>query len=133
MLPKSHIFYGAILALASWVSFPDIPLISISLIFFSSVLIDVDHYLWYGFVKKDWSLKNAYYYLKHHDQIKRPLMLFHTIECFILVGMLTMVWFEFYYVLIGMLFHVALDFIEMMKHRTASNREYSLIYHFMKK
>ena len=60
MLPKQHLFYGAIFALALFLIFPEIGLIGGLLIFFSTVLIDFDHYIYYVIKKKDLSLKNAY-------------------------------------------------------------------------
>jgi len=133
MLPKAHILYGAILAIGSWFLFPNVTSTYAALIFLSSFLIDFDHYMWYVIKKKDWSLKNAYYYLKDEIIEQHQLMIFHTVEFLILVGVLSFIWIGFYYILVGMLYHSALDVIEMTKEKTLMNREYSLIYHYIRK
>jgi len=124
MLPKFHVFHGVILALVSWYLFPNITLVSAFLLFFGSVFIDFDHYIWYIFVKKDWNLNNAYYYLKDKSTEKKQLMLFHTIEFLIFTGLLCFIWIGFYYILIGMLYHSMLDIVDM---RELRSREFFLI------
>lgn len=133
MLPKVHIFYGAILTLMSWYLFDNITLVPAFLLFFGSVFIDFDHYMWYVIKKKDWNLKRAYYYLKDKIHEPKQLMLFHTVEFLIFIGLLAFVWFGFYYILVGMLYHSALDIIDMNKYGGLKLREFSLINWYIKK
>lgn len=133
MLPKTHVFYGALLSLSTWFLFPDFTWFPVLLLFFSSVLIDTDHYIWYVVTKKDWNLKNAYYYLKYEASESHQLMLFHTVEFLIFTGLLSFIWFGFYYILIGMLYHSALDIFNMTKQKQLFAREFSLIKWYIRK
>ena len=85
MLPKTHILLGLIFSLLIYFSL-ELTIIQASLVFLSSFLIDFDHYLWYVFKKKDFSLKNAYYYLKDFEKDKAHLMVFHSILDLISLG-----------------------------------------------
>ena len=60
MLPKYHILFGIPFVLICWYLFPQIGILGALIIYFSSFLIDVDHYIYYAFAEKDLSLKNAY-------------------------------------------------------------------------
>ena len=60
MYPKQHFFSGMIFALFLLIIFPQIKLIGFFIIVLSTVLFDVDHYLYYVYKKKDFSLRNAY-------------------------------------------------------------------------
>ncbi|MDD5192064.1 MAG: hypothetical protein PHH54_05700 [Candidatus Nanoarchaeia archaeon] len=126
MLPKWHILFAFLFAyILYW--FTSMTIIDASLIFLSSVLIDFDHYFWYGFKKKDWSLKNSYIYLKKHRDIYKPLMLFHTIEFHIFIGLLIFFFQGFLYILIGMMFHSVLDITDMAYRNKLGLREFSLV------
>lgn len=57
MLPSRHFILGLILGA---ILFPYIGLLGAILVWFSSFLIDFDHYLWFIFIKRDFSLKKAY-------------------------------------------------------------------------
>jgi len=59
LLPKYHIIYGFVFTLVLSLFF-GIGLLEFILIFTASVLIDVDHYLFYIWKKKDFSLSRAY-------------------------------------------------------------------------
>ena len=131
MLPNAHVLYGILLALTSWFLFPGVTWFEALLILFSSIFIDVDHYIWYVIVKKDWNLKRAYYYLRDEVKGSQKLMIFHTIEFLIVIGLLSFIWFGFYYIFIGVLYHFALDMMSMIKLKRLKDREYSLI-HWLK-
>lgn len=60
MYVYQHVILGAIFSLILFVLLPEIGLIGVSIIFLSSFLIDVDHYLYHCLRKNDLSLKNAY-------------------------------------------------------------------------
>jgi len=59
MLVKYHILVGVIFCGILFFLFPKINLIGLFLIFLSSIFIDVDHYTYYVYKKKDFSLKRA--------------------------------------------------------------------------
>ncbi|MFQ5531781.1 MAG: hypothetical protein ACE5ES_04160, partial [Candidatus Nanoarchaeia archaeon] len=69
MLPKTHIILGFIFSVLIFFLFPQMGLIGASLIFFSSFLIDFDHYLYYLFKKKDPNPRNSVkWFMKHHKE-----------------------------------------------------------------
>ena len=127
MLPKSHFIFGLIFSLLLLFLFPQIEILGFLIIFASSFLIDVDHYLFYVFIKKDYSLKNAYHWFmeKHRkfrnlsrserrERLKQkgPLpCIFHGIEAIAVLIILSFFSKFFLYILIGFLFHEVLDFI----------------------
>jgi len=128
MLPSKHIFFGAIISFLIWLFFPQISWIGFLLIFLSSVLIDFDHYLYYVIKKKDFSLRNAYYlFLQQSNLLKKlsheekrshsyGIILFHGVECWILLFLLTFVNKLFIFVLIGVFIHMILDFIDLYRY-----------------
>jgi len=135
MLPKTHIVLGAIFSILLFFLL-DISLMNSLLIFFASFLIDVDHYLWYVFNKRDFSLKRAFnWHVKTKDKSKYiPFMhIFHTIEFIILLSILSFFFEIFLFFLIGILFHSILDLISMFYDHSFNEREYSLIFYIFKK
>jgi hypothetical protein len=125
MLPKYHIIYGLIFAAIVFLFFPDIGLIGFTLIFLSSFLIDVDHYLFYAFTHKDRSLKNAReWFMKKRDkalklskkdrrQILQIPCIFHGIETVLILIFLSLFFPIFIYILIGLIFHQILDLLSI--------------------
>lgn len=124
MIPKWHIIFGAVFSIIIYFIF-NITLIETLLIFFSSFLIDFDHYLWFIFAKKDINIFKSIRYLIKKRKIwinlkpterikyKRAPIIFHGIE-FIALIILLMVFFPILlFVLIGVIFHLLLDYIEM--------------------
>jgi len=122
LLPKYHIIYGFVFTLVLSLFF-GIGLLEFILIFTASVLIDVDHYLFYIWKKKDFSLSRAYndfaqkgkIYLsltkESRGKYKKGHFIFHGIE---FVGIL--IFLTFYYpiiswILIGIIIHLILDYI----------------------
>ncbi|MEK6850627.1 MAG: hypothetical protein AABX85_03560 [Nanoarchaeota archaeon] len=144
MLPKTHIILGAIFSIIIWIIFPEINLIYLSLIFLSSFLIDVDHYLAYVFETKNLSLKKAFDYHIMLDKLeiaerakgikrKGPFHVFHTFEFLLAVYLVSLIWTPILYILIGMLFHSALDIISLINLRTLYRREFFLTNWIIKK
>jgi hypothetical protein len=123
MLPKQHFLFGAIFAGALLLLFPRIGLIGFFLILASSVLIDVDHYLYYVYKKRDLSLIKSYnWYIQRSKKFllfsweKRnkfyPGFLFlHGIEILIILFFLSFILKYFFYILIGFAFHLLLDLV----------------------
>ncbi len=121
MFPLYHGIFGALLSLILLLFFPQIGWIGASVIFASSILIDVDHYMYYVFKKKDFSLPRAYRYFVNLRNIylrgslnryQHPVMLFHGIEFCILLILLSYIHIFFFWILIGFLIHLALDFLD---------------------
>jgi hypothetical protein len=131
MLPKWHALLGFLFAyVIYW--FTAITLFQASLIFLSSIFIDIDHYLWHIIKNKDHNLKNAYLFLKNKQRWKRKLMIFHTIEFHILILLLSLIYLPFVYIFIGMIFHSILDIIELAYEKRLKVRVFSLLELFKK-
>ncbi len=135
MLPKWHIFWGIAFALLLWAVSPEIKFIYLVLVFLSSVLIDIDHYITAVVKTKKWSISYAYNYYKaliekekkrksQGVMVKGDFHIFHTIELHILTGILSILWTPFFYIFIGMVFHSILDIIWMVYHDLFYSREF---------
>lgn len=98
-------------------------------IIFGGVLIDFDHYLYYVFKFKSLNLKKAYTYHAQIDERKIKvhdiLHAFHTMEVFALIILIiilsylykiNLVFYTFLPILIGMVLHMILDFINIYRH-----------------
>lgn len=128
MLPKFHALYGAIFSLFIHIFvFPDRT--AAVVVFLSTVFIDVDHYLFYVYKKSDLSLAKAYYYFVKGGTYR--LMVFHTVEFVILLYLLSFYSKYFLFVIVGILFHWALDIYYMHKNDELNKRDYSLIHHLL--
>ena len=144
MLPKSHILLGFIFSLILFIIFPKIGIIGFVIIFFSSFLIDVDHYIYYVFKKRDLSLKNAYSWFiqkrkkylalsrKKRNEVYLKIHFLHGIEPLLILFVLGFYVSEyFFYILIGFAFHLFLDITHQRKFHDRLDR-ISLIYDFIK-
>ena len=144
MLPKYHIILGFLFSLILWIIFPSISILGALIIFFSSFLIDVDHYLYFVLNKQNINLKNAYNYFvkkrkiaiakKTKNKNPNPLMyLFHGIEVLLILFILGIFTNKiFLFIFIGFSFHLFLDLVEQIYYgfRIA---KISLIFDFVKK
>ena len=143
MLPRNHFFLGLIFSLIL-VNFFNFPLIAGIIILLSSVLIDVDHYLYYVYKKKDWNLKKAYEWFlggrkkftelsrKQRNEFCHGFAFLHGVEMLILLFVLgRFLSAYFYFILIGFSFHLFLDIIHQ---KTVHDRfdKYSIIYDYFK-
>ncbi|MFW5847249.1 MAG: hypothetical protein ACOCUU_03780 [Nanoarchaeota archaeon] len=143
MLPYKHIFLGAIFSYVIFLLFPQIEVLGFLIIFFSSFLIDVDHYIYYACKKKDFSLKRAVkWFFKNRDILlnysskKRKefytgIYFLHGIEILVVLGLLIFVSEYFLYVLIGFLFHIISDIIYLILTKNRISK-ISLISDFLK-
>jgi len=129
MLPKYHALFGIIFAGIIFLTFPKIGLLGLFIIWASSVLVDVDHYLFYVMTEKDLNLKNAYksfnnetteffkLSLEDRKKIKEDaLYIFHGVETLVILLVL------FFFlpllfstisllIFLGVLFHNILDLV----------------------
>ncbi len=144
MLPKFHFFTGLIFSIILFLIFPEINLIAALIIFLSSYLIDADHYLYYVFKKKDFSLKRAYkWFIEKHYKYKKSSveernkfssipLIFHGVEFLILLFILGFFVSEyFYFVLIGVSLHLFFDVLNEIRHRNRIDK-ISIIHDFLK-
>ncbi|MDO8509374.1 MAG: hypothetical protein Q7S27_06865 [Nanoarchaeota archaeon] len=138
MLPKWHVLFGAILALIIWIAAPNTSILYILLFFFSSFLIDFDHYICAVLNTKKYSLGEAFEYHKEMDALdlkrrkkgikeKGDFHLFHTIEFHILVGILGLYWVGFFYIFLGMMFHSLTDIYSLIYSSEVYRREFLLV------
>lgn len=125
MLPKWHILFGFAFSYIL-IYFFNFSIIAGLIIFLSSVLIDVDHHIYYILKKKNISLKNSYnWFLKQRKKylklnrtqkknIQTPIFIFHGIEFILLLILLSFLNKFFLWILIGVLFHIVFDLIELI-------------------
>ncbi|MFH0808016.1 MAG: hypothetical protein V1888_00130 [archaeon] len=126
MLPQNHFLFGLIASIVLYFEF-NVSLIGCFIFLVASVVIDVDHYLYYVYRKRDWSLRKAVSWFMGKRRISMKMSreekcgfysgfyFLHGIEVLILVGLLGyFVWNLFYFVAAGFLFHLILDWIDQM-------------------
>ncbi len=143
MLPKYHLLLGFILSSIIFAIFLNIGLTGFLIIWASSFLIDFDHYLYYVFKKKDFSLKRArIWFFKLGEKInslkkeerkkyKEGILIFHGIEFIILLIFLGFFSSFFFYILLGVLIHLSLDLIHSIS-QGYLNTKFSQIYNYIK-
>ena len=144
MLPHKHFVYGILLSLILVLIMPQIGFIGVFLIISSTVCLDADHYIYYLYKKKDWSLVNAYRFFRntHKKFLAMPIekrvryygawCFLHGIEVLILVFLLTLFVSEYFgFVFIGIAFHLLLDYFEHWNFYSRFDK-ISLAYDFLK-
>lgn len=127
MMPKTHIFSGIVASSVLYFVW-DVSLIASLCFLKASVLIDVDHYLFYVWKKRDWHLGRAvdWFVLKkkkfeklirsERKKVMNAWFFFHGFEWVLIFGLLGFfVWDLFYFVVAGFLFHLVLDWIDLAK------------------
>jgi hypothetical protein len=67
------------------------------------------------------------------SRIKAPFCIFHTFEFFLFGTIISFFFYQFIFIMIGLLFHSMLDFIEMHSKGIVDVREYSLVLYFLRK
>ena len=141
MLPRWHIFFGAIFTSIIWVFAPETNIFYLSLVFLTSFLIDFDHYLVAITNTKKLSLKKSLKYFeclgekenKNNQREKGNFYIFHTLEFHILIFVLSTIKIEFFYIFLGMIFHSLLDVVWMIKKDRLYSREFLLVNWLIKK
>jgi len=124
MLPRYHFLFGLIF---SAILFPIVKWNSL-IILMASVLIDVDHYLYYVFKVRKFNLKKSfnYFYMGEFGE-KKLLFVFHTVEFWVILLIASLYFHILFYFLIGIMFHMFLDLFNIKK------KKLSLVHHFVKK
>ncbi len=143
MLPKYHLILGFIPSLFIFIIFPSIGLVGFLIIWTSSFLIDFDHYLHYVFMKKDFSLRRArIWFFKRREKVnslkkeerkkyKEEIIIFHGVEFIILLIFLCFLNSFFFYILVGILIHLFLDFIHTIYYNH-QHVKFSQIYNWIR-
>jgi len=103
-----------------------------------SILIDSDHYIYYVLRRKRFGVKEMFEYheklFAQKDKIPYAgICIFHTIDFFILIGILSFYFPVFLYILIGLLFHFITDLIFLYKHNYLRGRAFFFIEHLIRK
>lgn len=125
MLPKWHIVLGAVFTFIIWqyinasygnVIFDKSLLFLLSIIFLSSILIDVDHYIYYVFKKRDLNLRKAFnWFLEHRKEFERNPKPFrfvcHSIEFLSILAILSLYFNILFFIFLGFVFHLMTDLI----------------------
>jgi len=126
MFPKYHIITSALLSILLY------PLFGLNVIwmFFAGFLIDFDHYIYYVLKFRDLSLKKAYKYFRGYPKkrhFKDVLFIFHTIEFFGLLIILSFYNDIIFLIFISISLHQILDMILLYKIDAFESRTFSLI------
>jgi len=144
MLPRQHFFFGTLFALLLFFIFPPIGIIGAIIIIFSTVFIDLDHYIYYVLKTKNFNLKRSYFwYFKNikkfslmpkeqKDKYYTGFCFLHGVEILIILFLFGMFLSHyFYYILIGFIFHLFLDVIEQIKLKKRIDKLF-ITYDFLK-
>ena len=144
MRPLKHLILGIALAVLIFLVFPSISILGLVIIFLSSVLIDVDHYIYYVYKRKKISPIKAYkWYTENRrkscsipkeqkGKIHFGTYFLHGIEILIILLLLGFFVSDvFYFILIGFTFHLLVDLsVEIICYNIYN--KVSVIYAFLK-
>jgi len=143
MYPLQHLSLGIVFSLIILFIFPQIGLIGFLIIILSTILIDIDHYIYYIYRKKDWSLKNAYnwssntgkkFFLfskKQKDKFYTGFYFLHGVEIILVCLLLSIISKYFLFISLGFTFHLLLDIYFIGRYHNRVDRV-SVIYDFLK-
>lgn len=137
MLPRWHIFWGAVFSLILYLVVPGIEWYYLIIVFLSSFLIDFDHYMAAAYNSGKISLFESFKYydidrIKAMKEKKKGIRnkgtfhLFHTVEFHFLVFILGLFFAPLFYVFIGMMFHTLLDLLYLAVRDVLYRREFLL-------
>ena len=135
MLPITHAIVGGTLAIVLYFIFPQIGIVGASLLFLSSVFIDVDHYLYYIFKKRSFSLKKAYNWFFNQRMRRvysKAVLVFHGVEFLAVLFMLIYVSGFFMFAFFGVVIHLFLDMIDAAVNKMPFYSKLSQIYAWQK-
>jgi len=143
MLPDKHIIFGIIFSVLLYLLFP-LTFLQVILIFIGSIFIDLDHYLRYTVITKnfnpfrslDLSLKRTKKWrsltYEQKQEYKTPQFIFHGIEFWIILILLSFLFPPLKWILIGIAFHMVLDIIDLIHHKEDIFLKLSQIYTYKK-
>ncbi|MAG38777.1 hypothetical protein CMO90_01695 [Candidatus Woesearchaeota archaeon] len=110
-----HFTVSALITVVLWPFFGPISM----LVLIGGVLIDVDHYFWNIIRNKNYSLKKTYQFCKRIERIKdterykEAVMIFHTFDALIIMILISLLFKEFYFILLGVVVHLFMDFMQV--------------------
>ena len=118
MTLKQH---SMITAAASIVLIPFWNWMQIAVFAVGSILIDIDHYLFFVLRQKKFGIKAMFDYhdslFKKKDQIPYAgICVFHTLDFFLLVGILSIFFPILIFLLSGLVFHFLIDLFHLYRH-----------------
>lgn len=144
MKPTTHFLFGLVFSLIFFIFVPEGGILGAGLIFLSSFLIDIDHYFYFIYKKRSFNLKKSYIwfinkgkYLEkltpfERREVSTGFYCFHGVEfvlILIILGLLLSKY--FFYIAIGILIHLILDWIKIIIKRERFFK-ISLIYDYFK-
>ena len=122
MRPKIHFILGIFFTFLLYFLFPQISLIGLLIILFSSILIDADHYFYYFITTKNLNLTKCYKWYDAHlrkllslpmnkrKKVYTGFYIFHGIEWLMMLFLLSKFIFpNFIFIFVGFLFHWMID------------------------
>jgi len=125
MLPHKHLIYSSFLAAILFLIIPEIGLMGFLLIVLASILLDVDHYIYYIYKKKNFNLIKSYRWfraknekfkhlsLKERRKVYRAFLFFHGLEIPAVLFILIFLVSEYFsFIFIGASFHLILDYYD---------------------
>ena len=143
MLPQYHFLLGLIVSLFLYFGF-DAGVLGCFVFLIATVGIDVDHYLYYVYRKRDWSLVNTVRWFMEKGRILKKmgkkesskfytgLCFLHGVEVLILFGILGYFFGNiFYFIVLGFGFHLMLDYIHQARNRNRVDK-FSIVYDYFK-
>lgn len=132
MLPKFHFLIALVASVVLF--FLNWHWWQIFLFFTTAFFIDVDHYLWFVWKRKSFNLVRACRYFSKPIK-ERHIMIFHTIEAFIVLIVLSALSFNIFFpMLLGFIVHNLTDEILMIfRKEKGYKRAFSIIYHLVKR
>jgi len=103
-----------------------------------SILIDVDHQFFYYNKTGRWNVSGMFIYFREVDRnlYSIPYLgvcIFHTIEFFLLVALISCFIPPLKYLLAGLMFHILLDIYDLVRLKVPYIRAYSLIEHLIRR
>ena len=132
MLPRYHTYIGAPISLLLWFLF-DFPSGVILIFFISSILIDLDHYTFYLWKKKDLNFYNAYAWFENPNNGAQHYLFLHGIEPLILLWILSKHAPIFRSMFLGFLFHHIVDYAYSIYKKRIPTNKISQVWFLIKK
>ena len=123
MMPKFHLIWGFIFSILIFFFFPSIGILGFFIIFFSSIFIDLDHAIRYSIKTRNfnpikfwkWSIQESNERKKINPKnYKYPIFFLHGIEFVLILIILSFYLKWTLFVLIGVLFHLILDYLHLL-------------------
>jgi len=143
MYSDDHVIYGTGFAFSIWLIFPQIGTLGFVVTLLSTFLIDVDHYFYYIFYKRDLNPINAcvWFDKKVKDYLATPVserpakeqgvFIFHSLEFLSVIFILGFFVPYVHFVLIGFVFHVILDMCFEIYHKVNFKRKLFFCWYFL--